>query len=466
MDIKIEKLAQSKIKITVSYTADEFKPYYDKALSQELENVEMKGFRKGHAPESLYLREYGEGRVLTNASDHAINNGYYKAIMDNKINVVADPEIDVDFETLAKTKALTFTATVAVYPEVVVKDYFGVEVEKMPESASEEDVNAAIERERANKADLVLVEGEAVLEAGETATFDFEGFMDGKAFPGGSAKDYKLEIGSQQFIPGFEEQMLGMKAGETKTITVAFPEDYGARDLAGKNADFKITLHKIERKIVPALDDDFAKSTEREGVTDVESYKAAVKAELDKQKKRASDNKFTDDVIRTVAHLSEVELPEALLTQRKSRMIEQMKQQASMYGLSYEQFLKIQGVDQTAYEASLAESAKESVLEEVVLHQVMVNEKIELSEEEIEDQYKEIAAEDNKSVEDEKKAYPLENIMDYFLMVKTRRTVVAKAIANTSAPTSAKETKDASPKKKTVKTAAKKATSATDTEKD
>lgn len=461
METKIEKLSGNQVKVIVKYTAEEFKPYYDKALDEEVAKAEVPGFRKGKYPKDKYVANYGDRNVCLNAADHLINNSYYKAVMDNKLEVLEDPKIDVDFEKLLKEKVLEYVATVTVFPTVEVENYMGVEVKKDPETVKAAEVNAYIQQQLEQKADLVLVEDkDAQLEKGETATFDFEGTQDGVKFDGGSAEDYKLEIGSNQFIPGFEDQMVGMKVDEVKDINVTFPEHYQAENLAGKPAVFKVTLHKIEKKVVPALDDEFAKESEREGVTDVASYKKSIKEELNKRAKLASDQKFYDDVISKVAHSAKVEIPEVLVEQRKEKMIENIANQAKQYGIPYETLLSYYGTTKEQYEASVKKSAEESVLQEVVVDAIMKKEKVELSEAEIDEAYAKIAAEDNTTVEEEKKNYPLDNVMNYFLMQKTRQMLVDAAVKTDKDPVEeAPKAKKATAKKTAEKKpAAKKAT--------
>ena len=210
MKVKVQKLEGSKAKLEVVLTKEEFNEKYDKAFEKVIQNVELKGFRKGKVPQAMYLKRFGEGAILQEAIDIALNETYYQAVTAKKVQVVSQPEIDVDFENLGKDKPFKYTATVEVYPEVELGKYFGVEVVKESDEVTEEEVNSYVERELKNNSELEVVEGKA-LENGNTAVFDFTGYVDGKEFEGGKAENYSLEIGSGHFIPGFEEQMVGMK---------------------------------------------------------------------------------------------------------------------------------------------------------------------------------------------------------------------------------------------------------------
>lgn len=277
-------------------------------------------------------------------------------------------------------------------------------------------------------AELELVE-EGTLENGQTAIFDFEGFVDGVAFEGGKAENYSLEIGSGQFIPGFEEQMVGMKPEEEKTITVKFPDNYQAENLKGKNADFKIKLHEIKKRVLPELDDEFVKEQEIDKVNTVSEYLAYVKEMLAADKEEASKNKFEDDLLKMAVDNAKVDIPNGLVEDEVNRMFSQVENQAKMYKIPVEQFLGfygISGVDQ--YKKTIEPTAKNNVKQRVVLLKIADEEKIKATAKDYNDEFKLIAEETNKTVEEVQKLYSKEALLPYLKMRKVIDLIKETAI--------------------------------------
>ncbi|MFW6273183.1 MAG: trigger factor, partial [bacterium] len=232
MSLKIEKQSGSRVKFDVNVSAEKFEEGLDHAFKIENEKVEIKGFRKGKAPRKVYENKYGIESLYNEAIQYVLQDTYYNAVVDNKIDVVAQPKIDLDPNTITRGEDFTYGVTVAIRPEIKLGDYKNLKVSVVPAKASDSEVEAEIERKLEQNAEMVLKE-EGTLEKGDTAVFDFSGSVDGEKFEGGSAENYELEIGSGQFIPGFEEQMIGMKPEEEKEVTVTFPEDYQQESLAG-----------------------------------------------------------------------------------------------------------------------------------------------------------------------------------------------------------------------------------------
>lgn len=418
MKIKVEKLEGSKAKLEVTLTKEEFNEKYEKAFVQVLADVEVKGFRKGKVPREMYLKRFGEGSILKEAIDIALNDTYYEALETKKIEAVSQPEIDVDFEHMGKDKPFKYSATVEVYPEVVLGKYFGVEVRKESDEVTVEEVNQYIERQLKNNSELEVVEGKP-LEKGETAIFDFTGFVDGKEFEGGKAENYSLEIGSGQFIPGFEDQMVGMNAEEERDINVVFPEEYQAKELAGKPAVFKVKLHEIKKRVLPELDDEFVKGLEIENVNTVEEYKKNVSETLAIDKKEANENKFTDDVLHAVCDDAKVDIPEALVHNKLNQMVSQIENQAKAYGITADQLLSFQGTTMEQYKEMMKPAAKRYVLESVVLEAVKKEAKVKLVKADYDKYYQELAKQYNQTLEQITKNLPKEQVKDYFMTLKT-----------------------------------------------
>lgn len=418
MKVKVQKLEGSKAKLEVVLTKEEFNEKYDKAFEKVIKNVELKGFRKGKVPQAMYLKRFGEGAILQEAIDIALNETYYQAVTAKKVQVVSQPEIDVDFENLGKDKPFKYTATVEVYPEVELGKYFGVEVAKESDEVTEEEVNSYVERELKNNSELEVVEGKA-LENGNTAVFDFTGYVDGKEFEGGKAENYSLEIGSGHFIPGFEEQMVGMKNEEEKDINVTFPENYQAADLAGKPAVFKVKLHEIKQRVLPELNDDFVKGLELENVNTVEEYKNHIKEVISIDKKEANENKFTEDILEAVCNEAKVDIPEAMVENRLAQMVSQVENQAKAYGLTADQLLSFQGTSLEQYKEMMKPAASRYVLESVVLEAVKKAEKVKLVKADYDKYYKVLAKQYNQTLEQITKSLAKEQVKDYFMTLKT-----------------------------------------------
>lgn len=427
MNVNIEKIPGSKVQIKVEIAPEEFKEYYEEALEEILKTAEVKGFRKGKVPRSIYLQRFGEGKVYQNAIDNALNKTYFQVVEDNKIQVLANPEIDIDFEKFEKDKNLAYTATVSVYPEVELGEYFGVEVEKESTEVSEEEVQRRIDLTLNNKADLELVE-EGSLEKGHTAVFDFEGFKDGVPFEGGKAENYSLEIGSGQFIPGFEDQMIGMKPDEEKEIEVTFPEDYHAENLKGAKVTFKIKLHEIKKKVLPELNDEFVKGLNIENVNTVAEYKEYIKNNLEEEKKEASDNKFEADLLDKICESAKAEIPEVLIEQRKDSMIKQEENRAKIYNITFEQLLSYQGMTLDQYKEQITEVARKDVLRELVLNKIIEVEKITLSEEDYQKGYQNMAELYGQDAATIEKQLPRDRVAYHFLLEKTVNLLKEKAI--------------------------------------
>ncbi|MFW6298034.1 MAG: trigger factor, partial [Bacillota bacterium] len=243
---KLEELDNSRVKLTIEVSADQLEHGLEHAYQQIKDDVEVKGFRKGEVPRKVYEQQKGVETLYEEALNHVIQETYTDAVMEHGLAVVSQPKIDLDINTVEKGKPFTYTATVAVKPEVTLGQYKGLEYEKPSDEVTEEEVQDEIKKLQEQNAELVVKEDGEVAE-GDTAVIDFEGFVDGEAFEGGKAENHELEIGSNSFIPGFEEQLVGMKPGEEKDVKVTFPENYQAENLAGKEATFKVKLHEIKQ---------------------------------------------------------------------------------------------------------------------------------------------------------------------------------------------------------------------------
>ena len=428
MSVKVEKLSGCKVKLSFVADAEAFDVALDKAFEKKVKEIKVDGFRPGKLPKDIYMKRFGEASLYDEVVDFIVNEEYAKAIQTKKLEVVGRPELDVDFETLGHGKKFKFTVEVEVWPDVTLGEYKGIEVEKEKVEVKDEDVQEQIDRTLKNYAELEVVEG-GKLEKGQTAVFDFEGFVDGKAFEGGKAENYSLEIGSGQFIPGFEDQMVGMEAGSEKDINVTFPENYQAENLKGKDATFKIKLHEIKRRVIPTLDEKFVKELEIENIGTVEDYRSFVKESLIKDRSEAAENKLSDDILTKAVDNATVEVPNALVEEEVNRSFRQVENQAKMYNMPVEQLLKYYGIDSVdAYKEALKPNALANVKQRIVFAEVAKVEKLKVSDKDYNNELDLIVKEVNKPLEEVKKVYTKEALTPYILMNKAMDLIKKEAI--------------------------------------
>ncbi len=429
MSVKKEVLSSCKVKLSFTVDAEKFNAGLDKAFEKQVKNLEVPGFRKGKMPRSMFEKRYGEAALYEDAINFTVNEAYVEYLQKSKLHVVNYPELDVDFKTVGKDKKLKFTLVVEVYPTVELGQYKEIEIEKEKVEVTENDVTEYIDRILKQHAELEVVEGKA-LENGHTAIFDFEGSVNGVPFEGGKAENYTLEIGSGNFIPGFEEQMVGMNAGEEKVIAVKFPEEYHAADLAGKDADFKINLHEIKQRVAPTLTDEFvAEELEIEGVKTVEAYNNFVKEVIEKERTEASENKFIDDLTNKVLENAKVEIPQGMIEEEVERQVRQVEAQAKAYGLTTELLLQYTGAGSLeAYKEAIKPGCEMQIKHRVVFLEIAKAEKIKISAKDYKDELKVIAAEIKGTVADAEARYSKEALTPYLQIKKVSELVKSTAI--------------------------------------
>ena len=413
MNVKLEKLSQCKVKLEITCTKEEFNNALDRAIDEACKKVEVPGFRKGHVTRRVFLSRFGEAAAYEDAINNVMNDTYPQALEETKVIAVGYPKVDCNFETLGRDKEFVYTAEVEIWPDITLGEYKGVEVEKEQVNVTEAEVENYINQVLKNKAELVLVE-DRTLQLNDTAVFDFEGFVDGVAFEGGKAENYSLKIGSGQFIPGFEDGMVGLAAGEERDVVVTFPENYGASDLAGKEATFKVKLHEIKEEVLPELTDEFVSELEVEGVKTVEEYKTNILNKLTEEKTQASDNKFVADLLDKVCEDAIADIPEAMIETEVENQVRRIEEQAKMYGMPLGMLLQYSGMkDLDAFKAQAREYSAKKVLEEVVLDKVARVENLVPTEEAIEAEYATLAEGYHQDVELVKKQISKENIIAF-----------------------------------------------------
>ena len=426
MNCKVEKTKNAnEIKLEITVESTRFDEAIKKVYFKSAKYFNIPGFRKGKAPMQIVEKYYGKEIFYEDAFNEVAQEALEEAIKENKLEVVSRPDIEVT--QIEKGKDLIFTAVVQTKPEVTLGKYKGIQVKKVEYNVSDEDVEHELMHLAEKNARLVSVEDRPV-ESGDITVIDFEGFVDGVAFEGGKAENYALEIGSGQFIPGFEEQMLGMKEGEERELNVKFPDEYHSENLKGKDAIFKVKVHEIKEKQIPELNDEFVLELELDGVKTKEEYEKHVEAELLKGKEAEAKRAREKAIIQTICDNAKVDIPESLIDMRKSQMIRQVESQAKQYGLSLEQFLSFQGLDLEQYKEVLTEPAKASVTEEVVLDAIVSKEKIKLTKKELEAEIKKLAEHYQMEVEEFKSKIDLQELESYLAIDKAKALVFEKAI--------------------------------------
>ncbi|WP_416729111.1 trigger factor [Fictibacillus sp. JL2B1089] len=379
MTAKWEKLEGNQGVLTVEVEATEVDTALDQAFKKVVKQVNVPGFRKGKMPRRLFEQRFGVESLYQEALDILLPKAYGDAVQEAGIEPVDRPEVDI--EKMEQGSNLVFTAKVIVKPEVKLGDYKGLEVEKTETEVTDEDVQNELTSLQEQQAELVVKE-EGTVENGDTVNIDFEGFVDGEAFEGGKAENYSLEIGSGSFIPGFEEQLVGEKAGAEKEVNVNFPEEYHAEELAGKPAVFKVSIHDIKAKQLPELNDEFAKEAEGDAET-LEDLKKELRTKLEESKKQEAENKTRETVIEKASENAEIDIPEAMVNTELDRMVQEFGQRLQMQGMNLDLYYQFSGTSEEALREQMKEDAGKRVRTNLVLEAIVEAENIEVSEEEI-----------------------------------------------------------------------------------
>ncbi|QSS99140.1 trigger factor [Pontibacillus sp. ALD_SL1] len=388
MSAKWEKLEGNEGQLTVEVDADEFKVALDKAFAKVVKDIQVPGFRKGKVPRPIFEQRFGVESLYQDALDIILPEAYSNAIDEAGITPVDRPEVDV--EQIEKGKNLIFTAKVTVKPEVTLGDYKGLEVEAQDTTVTDEDVENELKQQQEKQAELVVKE-EGTVENGDTVVMDFEGFVDGEAFEGGQADNYSLEIGSGQFIPGFEEQLVGKSAGEETEVEVTFPEEYHAEELAGKKATFKVKVHEIKAKELPELDDEFAKDIDEE-VESMDELKKKTKERLQQEKEQEAENAKREELVNKATDNAEIEIPEAMVDTELDRMMKEFEQRLQMQGMTLDMYFQFTGQDQNALKEQMKEDAGKRVKTNLVLEAIATAENVEVTEEDVNQELENMAA--------------------------------------------------------------------------
>lgn len=386
MSVQVENLEKNMAKLTIEVAAEEFEKAVQAAYMKNKNKITIPGFRKGKAPRVMIEKMYGTGIFFEDAANALIQREYPKAADESGLDIVSYPEIDV--VQVEKGKSFIFTAEVAVKPEVTLGEYKGLEVEVAPVEVTEEEVAAELKREQENNSRTIDVDDRAVAE-GDMVTLDFEGFVDGEAFEGGKGTDYPLTIGSNSFIPGFEDQLVGAELNKEVEVNVIFPENYHANDLAGKPAVFKCTVKAIKVKELPELDDEFAKDVSEFDTLD--EYKADIEKNLRERKEGVAKREREDKAVDAVIANAQMDIPEAMIQNQIQQLMNDFVQRMQAQGLSIDQYYQFTGLDQAKIQEQMRPQALKRIQSRLVLEKVAEVENIQISDEKFEEELKTMA---------------------------------------------------------------------------
>ena len=386
MSVQVENLEKNMAKLTIEVSAEELEKALQGAYLKQKNNISIPGFRKGKVPRAMVEKMYGAGIFYEDAANALIPEAYSNAVAESKLDVVSQPEVNV--VQIEKGKPFIFTAEVAVKPEVTLGEYKGLEVPKADLTVTEEEIEAELKKEQEKNGRTIDVEDRPA-QMGDTVTIDFEGSVDGVPFEGGAGKDYPLTLGSNTFIPGFEEQLAGVKLEEEVDVNVTFPEDYNAEELKGKAAVFKCTIHKIETKELPELDDDFAKDVSEFDTLD--EYKADVKANLEKKKEADAKRAKEDAAVEKAVANASMEIPDAMVKSQAAQMVDNFVRRLQAQGMSMEQYMQYTGQTLEQMQDQMKPQATKQIQTRLVLEKVAEVENIEASEEKIDGEIQEMA---------------------------------------------------------------------------
>ena len=407
MKCKLEKTENAnEVKFEITVEAEKFDEAIKKVYFKSAKYFNIPGFRKGKAPMQIVEKYYGKEIFYEDAFNEVAQDALEEAVAENKVEVVSRPEVDI--KQIEKGKDLIFTVVMQTKPEAELGKYKGIEIPKIEYNVSDEDINHELGHMQEHNSRLISVDDRAV-EKGDIATIDFEGFVDDKAFDGGKAESYDIELGSNTFIPGFEDQIVGMKIDEEKDVNVKFPDEYFSKELAGKDATFKVKLHEIKKKELPKLDDEFAKDVSEFDTLD--ELKADIKTKLEKQNADKEKYETEEAVVKALCENVKVDIPSGMVETEVDRMLNDFKQRLSYQGLKLDQYLKMLGKTEEEMRKEYEPQAIEGIKSRLAIEAVIKAEKIEATDKEIEDKMKEMAK--NYGKENDEAFLKNENVRNY-----------------------------------------------------
>ena len=435
-----EKLEKSMVALTVEVSAEEFEAAVEKAYRKQRGSIRVPGFRPGKAPRKMIENMYGAGVFYEEAVNEALPDAYTAAVKEQELEVVGYPEVEL---LSVGKEGFSFKATVAVYPKVTLGQYKGVEAPKAEVSVTDEDVEGRIKEMADRNSRMVSVEDRAVAK-GDIANIDFEGFLDGVPFDGGKSDSFDLEIGSGQFVPGFEDQVAGMSISEEKDINITFPEDYHA-DLAGKAVVFHVKVNAIKVKEIPALDDEFAKDVSE--FDTLEELKKDVREKMLAEREEGAKRAFEDAAMAKVAAGIQADIPDAMIEEQARRFVDNFRMQLQSQGVPYEQYMKMTGMEEEKLMADAKAPAEGQVRMDLAIAAIVKAEGLEASDEDVEAEYSKMAGQYGMDVENVKKYLNDDVIKEQIVRAKAVELVAAAAV-----PVKPEEVKAEEPKAEETET--------------
>lgn len=415
MNTKVEKIETNVVKVEVSVAAEKFQEALKKAYQKNVKKFNIPGFRKGKAPMHIVEQYYGEGVFYEDAVEFLVDETYPQAVEESGISPVDYPKIDV--VQIGKNTEFIYTAEVVVKPEVKLGEYKGLEAKKIEYPVTDEDINAELDAMKEKNARIISKE-DGTVENGDIAVIDFEGFIDGTAFEGGKGENHDLTIGSGSFIPGFEEQLIGLKAGEEKDVNVNFPEDYQAEELKGKPAVFKVAVKEIKYKELPELDDEFAKDVSE--FDTIDEMKADLRKKLEEKNSDRAKNEYEEEVITKAVEASEIEIPEAMIEREIDYMVKDLDYRLRYQGLTIEKYIELMGITMDKIREDFKEVASKRVKTNLTLEAIAKAENMSASDEEIDAKADEMA-----------KRYGMEDTAKVKeTILKNQKEIIAEEIVN------------------------------------
>ena len=407
----------NKKEVNIKIEGKEWETALDNAFKKANKKAKIDGFRPGHAPKDVFLKKYGKEALYMDAAEECLHEAYHKVIDENKdLEIVAEPEIAIKE---VNEKGCEFTFGFILRPEVKLGKYTGLGVKKEEVKVTKKEIDEQIEHMRSHYAENVVKEG--AIKKGDIAIIDFEGFKDGVAFKGGKGENYSLEIGSGTFIPGFEDQLIGVKAGEEKDVNVTFPEDYHSEELKGQAVVFKVKVNEVKEVKIPELNEEFFEDLGMEGVKSKETLEAEVKASIKASKDHEAENKYIDALLEAAAKNVKVDIPEAMTDEEINRMLREYEEHLKMQGISLEQFYKFTNSDESALKAQMGEEAKKRVTYRLMLEEIAKKENIKVSDKEADKEASELAEKYHMTKEDLLKTFGGIEMIKYDM--EMRRTI-------------------------------------------
>jgi len=407
MEVVKNELEDNKVELEVEIEPERVNEALEQAYKKVVQDVEIPGFRKGKVPRKILEAQYGKEILHKDALDILIPEGYREAIEEADIDPIDQPEIDDYY--IAEDEPASFSAKVEVKPDVELGEYTGLGFEKEEVEVTEEDIEERIEHTRDQHSQLQSIERETVKD-GDFAIIDFEGKIDGEPFEGGSGEEYSLEIGSETFIPGFEEKLIGAEVGEETEVEVTFPEDYNAEDLAGEDAVFTVEVKEIKEKQKPELDDEFAK--EASDFETMEEWRENIKEEIKEQKEQKAEQEYENELLEAIRENCEVNVPEKMVDDELDKMFQQLSQSISSQGLEVEEYLNYMGMDEESWREDNRDTAAKRVENNLILESIADAEDIEVSDDKVDEQIEQMAEENDQDVEQIKAFMQMQGQMD------------------------------------------------------